>query len=199
MKLGGVYLTFNGDCHKAMTFYSKVFGKKIDMAMTWADGKDGGMLPKEMQDSKVDDAKDRMMHMSLMLDDTTSLMACDTHPMMHKDPFQPGNNYQIALEPSTKQEADSLYAALADGGKDGMPMQDMWWGSYHGSCVDQFGIRWMIDMATPKEQEEQQLIQTAAKNLRDVAKTSTEAAEKLEAWLEGQPEPKKAKTTKDNV
>ena len=56
MKLGGVYLTFNGDCHKAMTFYSKVFGKKIDMAMTWADGKDGGMLPKEMQDSKVDDA-----------------------------------------------------------------------------------------------------------------------------------------------
>ena len=80
--------------------------------------------------------KNRMMHMSLKIDDTTSIMACDTHPMMHKNTFQAGNNYQICLEPDTKEEADSLYAALVDGGTDDMPMQDMWWGSYHGSCVD---------------------------------------------------------------
>ena len=30
-----------------------------------------------------------------------------------------------------------------------MPMADMFWGSYFGSCTDQFGIGWQINWALP--------------------------------------------------
>ena len=26
-----------------------------------------------------------------------------------------------------------------------LPLQDMFWGAYFGSCIDQFGIKWMFN------------------------------------------------------
>jgi PhnB protein len=28
-----------------------------------------------------------------------------------------------------------------------MPMQDMFWGAYFGSCTDRFGVMWMVNCA----------------------------------------------------
>jgi PhnB protein len=154
MKLSGAYLLFNGNCREAMTFYSKIFGTKIDAIMTWGSPSPcgEGMVPEEevkaYQDGISEEDKDRIMHMSFMLDNGTCIMASDTHPIMHKNPLVNGNNYQIALEPDTKEEADRLFEALSEGGSDAMPLQDMWWGSYHGSCTDKFAVRWMFDMST---------------------------------------------------
>ena len=56
-----------------------------------------------------------------------------------------GNNTTICLEPDSKEETDRLYNALSAGGSDAMPMQDMFWGAYWGTCLDKFGIRWMFN------------------------------------------------------
>jgi PhnB protein len=29
-----------------------------------------------------------------------------------------------------------------------MPMQDMFWGDYFGSCVDKFGVQWMVNTSS---------------------------------------------------
>ena len=56
-----------------------------------------------------------------------------------------GNNVFINLEPDTRGDADRLFAALVEGGKVDMPMQDMFWGGYFGSLTDRFGVQWMIN------------------------------------------------------
>ena len=55
-------------------------------------------------------------------------------------PTQPG---QPALA-----ETDRLFAALGQGGKADMPLQEMFWGDYFGILVDQFGIRWMFNCSS---------------------------------------------------
>jgi PhnB protein len=34
---------------------------------------------------------------------------------------------------------------LTYGGSDINPMMDMFWGAYWGTCLDQYGIRWMFN------------------------------------------------------
>lgn len=185
-----------------MTFYSKIFGTKIDAIMTWGNPSPcgEGMVPEEevkaYQDGISEEDKDRIMHMSFMLDNGTCIMASDTHPIMHKNPLVNGNNYQIALEPDTKEEADRLFEALSEGGSDAMPLQDMWWGSYHGSCTDKFAVRWMFDMPTfsSDEAKMKQNLMGAVGALRVSAKIAESTAAQLEALAEG-PAPKKAKNS----
>jgi PhnB protein len=200
MKLAGTYLTFNGNCREAMTFYAKVLNTKIDASMTWADSKcwDDGKLPTEKEPPKnlaaTEENQHLMMHMSFMLDNGTSVMGSDVHPLMHKNPLVNGNNYQLVLEPDTQEEAIRIFEALKEGGSDGMPMQDMWWGSFHGSCRDRFGIRWMFDMAsyTSEEAKMKHNLMSAVGALRTSAKIAHASAAKLEALIE-EPALKKAK------
>ena len=56
-----------------------------------------------------------------------------------------GNNMYINLEPDTRTETERLFNALAANGKVEMPLQEMFWGGYFGSLVDQFGINWMFN------------------------------------------------------
>lgn len=196
MKVSGSYLTFNGNCREAMTFYSKVFGSEISSSMSWADAE--RHAGKDMKFVATEEDKDRIMHSSMMIGDTFALMACDAHPMMHKNGVQIGNNYQICLEPDSKDAAHRFYSALEDGSSEAMPLQDMWWGSYHGSLTDKFGIRWMFDMANPSTKEEivQCGLKAAVDALRASAKVSNSVVHKLEALIE-QPPAKKANVGND--
>jgi PhnB protein len=51
----------------------------------------------------------------------------------------------ISLQPDSRAEADALFAALSEGGKMEMPMEDQFWGDYFGDRVDRFGVRWMVN------------------------------------------------------
>ena len=61
-----------------------------------------------------------------------------------------GNNVYIMLNPDTREETDKLFAALSEGGKVEMPMQDMFWGDYYGSLCDKFGVQWMFNCTAKK-------------------------------------------------
>src|SRR5690606_29526188 len=91
-----------------------------------------------------EDEKNRVMHVSLPLENGQTLMASDIVPSMgHK--LNQGNNIYLSLHPDSKEEADRLFNALADGGTVEMPMADQFWGDYFGSLVDKFGIGWMVN------------------------------------------------------
>ena len=51
----------------------------------------------------------------------------------------------ICLEPETKEETKKLFHALSNGGTIVMPLEDMFFGAYFGTCIDQFGINWMLN------------------------------------------------------
>lgn len=136
-----VYLNFRDQCEAAFTRYREVFG---------GDFSDGGIhrfgdMPPQEGCPPMDGAtRQLVMHVSLPILGGFVLMGSDA-PEGLCGPFQDGSNVNINLQPDSRAEADRLFAALSDGGTVGMPMAEMFWGAYFGSCTDRFGIRWMVN------------------------------------------------------
>ena len=129
------YLHFNGNCREAFEFYRSVFGGDFEILQTFGDGPPG---------MGVSDAeRDNVMHVSLRIGESV-LMGSDM-PTAFAPPVQRGNNFSISYAARSRKESDDLFAGLSEGGTVTMPMQDMFWGAYFGSCIDRFGIGWMIN------------------------------------------------------
>ena len=134
-----VHLTFDGDCREAFDCYRSVFGGEFGDLQTYADG------PPDMQ--PVDGAETLVMHVSLPMG-SSMLMGADRNPGMSPT-LAVGNNFSIAVEARSREHCDEVFAQLSAGGKVTMPLQDMFWGAYFGSCTDRFGINWMIHHHLP--------------------------------------------------
>lgn len=137
MKAVNPYLNFDGQAEEAMNFYKSVFGGAFggNGVMRMSDVPDMPKIPEE--------EKNRVMHISLPLDNGQVLMASDIMPSMgHK--LTVGNNNYISIFADSREEADRLFNALSPGGEIEMPMQDQFWGDYFGSFKDKFGVCWMI-------------------------------------------------------
>jgi len=134
------YLNFPGTTEKAFMFYKAVFETEFDGPMMRY--KDVPPSPDEHPLSESD--RNLIMNVSLPILGGHVLMGTDaTESMGFK--IIPGNNFYINLEPDTREETDDLFQALSEGGTVDMELQDMFWGSYYGSCTDKFGVRWMFN------------------------------------------------------
>src|SRR5690606_15210443 len=130
------YLNFNGKSEEAFRFYQSVFGDELSLHR-FADTPESSNLP-------VSDLT-KLMHVSLPIGNNF-LMASDTMESMgHK--LTKGNNFNISVNTDSREDADRIFNALAEGGMVKMQLQDTFWGSYFGMLEDKFGIQWMIDHA----------------------------------------------------
>ena len=134
------YLNFARETEQAFNFYKTVFhGEFIGGIMRY------GQVPAMPGKPQITDAdKNLIMYMQLQILGGHMLMGTDVPESMGLK-MNVGNNVHINLEPDTRQETKRLYDALAEGGKVTMPLQDMFWGAYHGSCTDKYGIHWMFN------------------------------------------------------
>ena len=135
------YLTFDGNCREAFEFFRSVFGGEFAVMQTFADGPPDMPMP--------EGAEDLVMHVSLPVGSSV-LMGSDTSPEF-ASPLVVGNNFSISIHGQNREYCDEVFAKLSAGGKVGMPMQEMFWGSYFGMCTDSFGINWMINYELPRE------------------------------------------------
>lgn len=137
------YLNFNGTTEAAFTFYKSVFGTEFA-----GDVMRMGDVPVQENQPDLSDAdKQLIMNVQLPILGGHMLMGTDATESMGFTVNQ-GNNVYICLQPDTREEADSLFTALSEGGKADMPMTDMFWGDYFGSLVDQYGVRWMVNCSS---------------------------------------------------
>ncbi|MGL4599577.1 MAG: VOC family protein, partial [Bacteroidia bacterium] len=132
------YLNFSRNTEEAFLFYKTVFGSEFvpNGIMRMGDiPTPEGARPLSDEDKKL------VMHVELPILGGHVLMGTDAPESMG---FQMnfGNNIYISLEPDTRAETKKLFDALAAGGKITMNLQDMFWGSYFGTCIDQFGVQW---------------------------------------------------------
>lgn len=128
------YLHFNGDCSDAFEFYRSVFGAEFLTKMTFREG------PEDME--IADEDLDRIMHVSLPIGESV-LMGSDKCSSFGPPP-KVGNNFSLCFNAENRKHADEIYAKISDGGKVVMPMDEVFWGSYYGKCIDKFGITWDI-------------------------------------------------------
>ena len=133
------YLTFEANCREAFEFYRSVFGGEFSELQRFGDGPPDMGVP--------DDAKARIMHVSLPIGESV-LMGSDANPAVGGGPVI-GTNFSISYSPGSREEADQKFTALSQGGEVSMPMSEMFWGAYFGTCTDRFGIAWMINFDPP--------------------------------------------------
>jgi len=134
------YLNFQGNAEEAFAFYAGVFTSDYSVPiMRFGDMPAGPDAPplSETDASKV-------MHVELPILGGHVIMATDMLESMGQE-LRVGNNTTINLEPDSKAEVDRLFAALSDGGAEASPPTDMPWGSYWGTCLDRFNVRWMFN------------------------------------------------------
>lgn len=136
------YLNFDGDAEEAFRFYEKVLGGELTEISRFSD-----MPPGEFEVDEADE--DKVLHVALDLGNGEMLMASDT-PQAMADERIVGTNASISVHPDSKEEADRIFNALAEGGEVEMPMDDAFWGAYFGSLTDRFGVQWMVNYAHPE-------------------------------------------------
>jgi PhnB protein len=137
------YLNFPRQTEEAFLFYKSVFGTEFIGEIN----RMGTVPTQEGQPPLNEEDKNLVMHVALPILGGHVLMGTDAPESMgFKVNF--GNNVYINLEPDTKEEADTLFKALSEGGKVEMEPQNMFWGGYFGSCTDKFGVQWMINVST---------------------------------------------------
>jgi len=133
-----IYLTFNGNCEEAFNFYKSVFGGEYPYIGRFKD-----MPPQDGQKAMSTEDGEKIMHVSLPISKETILMGSDTGGEWAAH-YSAGNNFSVSVTTDSKAEADRLFEGLSSGGKQTMPMNKTFWGSYFGMFTDKFGINWMI-------------------------------------------------------
>jgi PhnB protein len=135
------YLNFQGQTEEAFARYAKIFGTELITLSRFSDLPAAG--PAELSAEE----RNMVLHAELPIAGGHVLMATDMLRSLGQE-TRIGNNTTLCLEVGSREEADRLYDALAEGGSEGSPMADMPWGAYWGVTLDRYGIRWMINHMT---------------------------------------------------
>ncbi|MGI8486759.1 MAG: VOC family protein [Thermomicrobiales bacterium] len=141
------YLNFAGQAEEAFAFYKSVFGTEFDGVIT----RFGDAPPMEGMPELSESDKQLVMNVQMPIAGGHLLLGSDVPDApdaMGGQGLNMGNNFYICIQTDTRDEADSLFAALAEGGKVEMALADMFWGDYFGSFADKFGIQWMVSCSS---------------------------------------------------
>ncbi len=130
------YLNFNGNCREVMTIYADIFGATDLSVMTFGDG------PPEFASPET---KDLVMHSAFSSGPGAWLYASDVPPGMEWS----GVNGSISYDAPSAERAQSVFAALAEGGTIWMPLGPTFWSPLFGGVTDRFGTSWMISFGPP--------------------------------------------------
>ena len=128
------YLHFSGNAREAMELYRSVLGGHLEV-MTFGDvGGGGGEYP-----------DDGVMHAFLRTGHGLELMASDGH-----DPDAGGpDKVSCSISGDDVETLTRYFEGLAEGGAVDVPFEKQMWGDTFGQVTDRFGIRWLVNAATP--------------------------------------------------
>lgn len=128
------YLGFDGKCREAMTFYKNILGGELTM-QTMGESPMAAQMPPE--------AKNNILHSALITKNFT-IMGSD---MAGLDGVKRGNDVSLCLVCESKEEINTLYAKLSDGGKADHPLKEEFFGTF-GDLTDKYGFRWMLQFGS---------------------------------------------------
>lgn len=125
------YLYFDGQCEEAFKVYESVLGGRIVMMLRYADA------PSDQPVSAG--TGNRIMHARLLAGNRL-LMGSDTPNGLYRKP----QGFSVSLNVDTPQEAERVYAALADGGSVQRPMAETFFAYRFAMVEDRFAIPWIV-------------------------------------------------------
>jgi PhnB protein len=60
--------------------------------------------------------------------------------------YNPGSSISISLSGTDADDLRGYWEKLSDGGTVTMPLEKQMWGDEYGSCVDKYGVEWMVNI-----------------------------------------------------
>lgn len=132
------YLSFNGDCAEALTFYAQVLDARIEALMTYGEMPDGDMPG---GDPVPPEHANKIMHGYLVHPDF-ALMAGDAMPGV---PFEGMKGVMLAITYAGTADAERVFNTLAEGGSVQMPLGETFWAERFGMLTDRFGTAWAVN------------------------------------------------------
>lgn len=137
------YLYFDGRCEEAVDFYRRHLGAEITMNMRFSESP---VPPGDnCQGEGHQPQADKIMHCSFRIGDT-EIMASDG--MCIGNPEFKG--FALALMVADKNEAERMFAALADGGQVQMVLAETFFSPAFGMVSDRFGVLWNVVAEPPQ-------------------------------------------------
>jgi len=130
------YLFFDGRCEEALEFYREAVGARVSMMMRYNESPDPPP-PETLQHG----FEDKVMHATMHIGQST-IMASDGV----NDQIEFGG-FSLSIAASNTEEAEKMFAALADGGTVTMPLTKTFWSPMFGMLTDKFGLAWMVSVS----------------------------------------------------
>ena len=127
----GIYLSFDGNCEEAMNYYKDIFNGEFTVTMRYSEG------PPEFCKPEI---ANKIMHQTMIFGANCEIKASDGF----SEPLNKGNNFYVSILADDEESAFAYFSGLAKEGKITMPFNNVFWGGKFGSCIDKFGIQWMI-------------------------------------------------------
>jgi PhnB protein len=125
------YLNYGGNCRQAFEFYAKHLGGRIEMLMTHGEMPGPSQAPPERRND--------VLHARMAIGGAT-LLGADVPP----ERFQPMRSAYLSLSLDSSEEADRIYALLAEGGEIFMKMEETFFAHRFAMLRDRFGTSWML-------------------------------------------------------
>jgi PhnB protein len=132
MKRINSYLTFNGNCRDAMSFYKGCLGGELTL-QTVGESPLANKMPDQM--------KDCILH-STLTKDALMLMGSD---MVPQSGLVKGNAVSLSLDCGSEEEIKTCYEQLSSGGTQDYPLEETFWGALFGGLTDKFGNHWLLN------------------------------------------------------
>ena len=129
-----VYINFKGNCEEAFRFYEQHLGGRIAMMMKHRE-QPNPQLPAEWAD--------KILHAQLELGAGAVLLGADIPNA------EPMRSAYASLTLDTVEEAERVYAVLAEGGQIFMKMAATFFSPRFAMLRDRFGTSWMLLVRQP--------------------------------------------------
>jgi len=126
------YLSFQGQCEAAFTFYAQVLGGQLGTIFRYAGTTFEGQVPA--------DWNDKVMHGSVTVAGM-ELMGADVAP----DRYEAPRGFSLSIHLTDIADAERIFQALSTGGRIVMGLEQTFWAERFGMLTDRFGMSWMIN------------------------------------------------------
>lgn len=125
------YLTFNGNCREAMSFYRDCLGGELRY-QTIGETPESGKMPEKMK---------RYIFQAILEKDNCVIVATD---LVGDGGLIKGNAVSILIECKNKKEMNAYYKKLSEGANHVQPIQSTFWGTWLGGLTDKYNNNWLL-------------------------------------------------------
>jgi len=124
------YITFNGNCKEALSFYQTVFKSEIKATHLY-----GEYIPDGIE-APPDNLCDWIMHAEMEICGTNFSFADETQPVSC------GSMIKLNAYVPNAKTAEEYFISMKDGGTVTLPPTETFYSNFHAAVIDKYGICW---------------------------------------------------------